>query len=346
MNKALQTALSGLFLAFTSCAGGPSAPEPPGVRPAAALREERAGGGENVIVVTIDGVRWQEIFTGADPSLADAARLPHGDGRSARGLTPHLHRLFFDQGTVLGDPRAGQPFLASGPVYVSLPAYVEIMTGAASGCTGNDCVPDVPWTIASEIARRDSASGAAVIGSWSGIGRAVPGGEHLHVDLGRRAGDGAPAYPGTDDYRPDHRTAAAAIEHLLRRRPRLLWVALGDTDEWAHRHDYRGYIESLRFADAFVGELCAHLDEMAEYGAATTVLVTTDHGRDASFADHGGPSSAAVWLMARGRGIRPRGAIGLARPRHLRDIAPTVASLYGLERRPCDTCGEVLSDLF
>lgn len=346
MNKALRAVLFGLPLFFTSCAGALS----PGDRVASWDEGSGLSAGEglhpqNVVLVTIDGVRWQEIFDGADPVLADRAGLPHGEPRTARGLTPNLHRLFFDGGTVLGDPRLGQPFRASGPHYVSLPAYVEIMTGAISGCSGNDCRPDVPWTIAGAVAARDSAGGAAVFSSWSTISRAVPPGRRVLLEAGRRPDDEAPAYPGHDDYRPDRTTAAAAIDHLIHRRPRMLWVALGDTDEWAHRRDYRGYIEALRFADGFVGELCAHLADMGSYGSDTTVIVTTDHGRDESFADHGGPDSAAVWLMARGGPLPAKGSSGLSRPRYLRDIAPTLASLYGLADRRCDTCGDPLDEL-
>jgi hypothetical protein len=347
MNKALGAVLSGLPLFFTSCAGAPPSTQPVATQPRAApLSAVRPPRVENVILVTIDGVRWQEIFRGADPDLAAEADLPRGELRTARALTPNLHRLFFDGGTVLGDPRLGEPFLASGPRYVSLPSYLEIMTGAASGCDGNECQPEVGWTIAAEVARRGARGGSAVFSSWSTISRAVPPDTRVHIEAGRGPGDEAPPYPGQGDYRPDRRTAAEAIDHLLHHRPRMLWVALGDTDEWAHRHDYRGYIESLRFADAFVGELCAHLSDMGSYGAGTTVIVTTDHGRDANFADHGGPESAAVWLMARGRAIAPRGQTGLARRRYLRDIAPTIASLYGLSYRACDGCGDVLDEVF
>jgi hypothetical protein len=277
--------------------------------------------------------------------LAGAAGLPGGPHRSARGLTPNLHRLFFDGGTVLGDPRLGERFFASGPHFVSLPAYVEIMTGAVSGCVGNDCAPEVPWTIAAESARRTPEQGAAVFSSWGTISRAVCPEDNVFLAAGRRPDEQAPAYPGHGDYRPDSRTAALAIEHLRRHRPGLLWVALGDTDEWAHRGDYRRYIEALRFADAFVGELAAHLDEMGDYGARTALLVTTDHGRDRNFTDHGGPDSAAVWLMARGAALSPRGAAPLRAPRHLRDIAPTIAALRGWEPRRCATCGSAIDEL-
>jgi hypothetical protein len=304
-------------------------------------------GGGNVILVTIDGVRWQEVLTGADQALADAAALARGEARTARALTPNLHRLFFDEGAVIGDPRVGEPFTASGPVFVSLPGYVEIMTGAESGCSGNDCEPDVRWAIAGSIARSAAPEGSsAVFASWERIARALPrDAAGLTVRAGREPGEEAPPYPGNGEYRQDQRTAAMAIDHLVRHRPRFLWVALGDTDEWAHRHDYRGYIEALRFADGVVGELAAHLNDMEDYGARTTILVTTDHGRDASFADHGGPSSAGVWLMARGARIARRGITPLPRTRHLCDIAPTVAVLLGERGPEGPNRGEVLAEL-
>ena len=344
MHSLLCAALFGLALCFSSCGGTPP-PSRPDVAPVPPLRTVGDAAIDNVVLVTLDGVRWQEIFTGADPALAGAAGLPAGAPRTARDLTPNLHRLFFDGGTVLGDPRLGQPFLASGPRFVSLPAYVEIMTGAVSGCCDNDCQPAVPWTIAAEIARRTPEQGAAVFSSWGTIARTVSAGESVFLAAGRRPDEQAPAYPGHGDYRPDRRTAALALEHLRERHPSLLWVALGDTDEWAHRRDYRGYIESLRFADAFVGELCAQLDEMGDYGARTAVVVTTDHGRDRNFTDHGGPDSAAVWLMARGKALSAKGARGLSSPRHLRDIAPTIAALRGWETRQCDGCGHVIDEL-
>jgi hypothetical protein len=346
MNKALRAAVCGLFLPFTSCAGAPASTQAPGASAALqalpAVREPRV---ENVILVTIDGVRWQEIFDGLEDARAEAAGLPRGAGRTPEGLTPNLHRLFFDEGTAVGDPRLGEPLTASGPRYYSLPSYVEIMTGAVSGCTGNDCEPVVTWNIAAEIGHRGSDSRSAVFASWSTIARAVPGDERVVREMGRHANDEQPAYPGRGDYRPDRATAAAAMDHLVHHRPRMLWVALGDTDEWAHRNDYRGYIDALRFADSVVGELCAHLAEMGEYGARTTVLVTADHGRDADFADHGGPDSAAVWLLARGSGIVTQGARPLAKKRYLRDVAPTIAELYGLSHRRCATCGDVMDEL-
>src|SRR5581483_9484330 len=88
--------------------------------------------------------------------------------------------------------------------------------------------------------------------------------------------------------------------------PRFAFIGLGDTDEHAHRDDYAGYLESLRAADRFVGQLLATLAQLGEYGAETAVIVTTDHGRAANFSSHGAgaPESQRVWLVAGGAGLR------------------------------------------
>ena len=81
-------------------------------------------------------------------------------------------------------------------------------------------------------------------------------------------------------------------------------------------------------------------------GARTAIFVTTDHGRDSGFADHGGAASAGVWLMARGGPIGKHGAIPLPRVRHLRDVAPTIASILGEPVPPGVGRGEVLDELW
>lgn len=310
---------------------------------------------QNVILVTLDGVRWQEVFGGVDPRLAEEARLPRSAIEGVRDLLPGMHRLFFEGGTVLGDPRLPGGIAASGPHFVSLPGYLEILTGEVSGCRNNDCKPSLARTLADDVGKLPAVrrEQVAVFASWemlSGVAaapREAPGASRAGalVDAGRSKHDPAPAFPGIEGYRPDRGTAALAIAHLLQHRPRFLWVALGDTDEWAHRSDYRGYLEALRFADRFVEELCMHLGEMGAYGERTALLVTTDHGRDESFHAHGGPGSGRVWLMARGGGIPRRGVIGTRRQRHLRDLAPTVQSLLRLPVRGCSGCGQVIEEL-
>jgi arylsulfatase A-like enzyme len=140
------------------------------------------------------------------------------------------------------------------------------------------------------------------------------------------------AYPGWLDYRPDRYSAALALQYLVAERPRFLFIGLGDTDEYAHRHNYRGYVSALQAADQFVGQLMDTLATLGDYGAETTVIVTTDHGRAAGFSGHGGdaPESRRVWMFAAGGAVPAVGFADTSRVIHLADIAPTIRLLMGL----------------
>src|SRR5690349_7622019 len=83
----------------------------------------------HVVLVTIDGVRWQEIFVGTEGARARQSL-------TAAQLTPTLHALAA-RGVALGMPGT-PPFVASGPNFVSLPGYREIV-GARAGCLTNEC---------------------------------------------------------------------------------------------------------------------------------------------------------------------------------------------------------------
>lgn len=334
---ATATAMAGVLSAHWNLAlgqGRPSDLEPPNSSPT-----------QSVVLVTIDGVRPREIFVGADPALAGRAGLPAWARGSAEEMLPNLNRLFFKEGAALGDPRLRPGIAASGPNYISLPGYLEIMTGAPTDCRTNDCTPKPVETIADATAERSSGS-AAVFGSWEMIRRAssqTTG--NVAVTAGRSGFDSMAPYPGNGLYRPDNATLERAMSALDTRRPPFVWIALGDTDEWGHRNDYIGYLNALRAADTAVGEIAARLAAEGESGARTLLLVTTDHGRDEGFASHGGPASAGVWLLARGPEVAPVGSIEARKQRYLRDIAPTMRSLLGLPARTCEGCGEVIDEI-
>jgi arylsulfatase A-like enzyme len=328
------------FLSCGACFHGDVCrlPSAPLVTPRASERTR------NVILVTIDGVRWQEIFGGVDhqrsPSLACG-------GVSA--LLPNLHALA-DVGVSVHD------IASSGPNFVSLPGYREIVTGRANArCTNNDCRAIDEETLLDEI------DDTAVVASWEKIAlAAVKTPRRQMISAGRHAGatrdrlrvnenashlldENPSAYPGWGDYRPDRYTMALAREVLSAKRPRFFWIALGDTDEYAHRGDYPGYLDALRSADRFIGELWQILGTLGEYGAETTILVTADHGRARDFRDHGrAPESARVWLIAAG-GAVPR---GIASGEHrLRDVAPTIRSLLDLPEDHSREAGAPIAEL-
>jgi hypothetical protein len=117
-------------------------------RPAEELRAHEPVSTEAVIVVVLDGARWQDVLVGVDPSLG--ASLPASQIVTADRLMPNLHAMIA-RGALVGGPDQGMPMVASGPNYVSLPGYNEIFSGRfPARCQDNEC----PQTRDATLARR------------------------------------------------------------------------------------------------------------------------------------------------------------------------------------------------
>src|ERR1019366_2621673 len=157
------------------------APAPLIQGPAPATADETA-----VVLVVLDGVRWQDVFVAAN--------------------TPHLHAMMASRGAAIGAPGMGPVMSASGPAFVSLPGYSEIFTGRrAHGCADNDCAPARAPTIFDEAPVLGQRPGdVAVFASWERIDRAassLPGSFVLSAGRpgawrggGRGGGGGPPAW--------------------------------------------------------------------------------------------------------------------------------------------------------
>jgi len=330
-------------VALAACAERAAAPPVLTEHPSAASGDVAPRDGR-VVIVTVDGVRWQDVFEGSDPALGGEPRL------SRETLMPRTHQLVATRGVALGATRDGCGTVhTAGLSNVSLPGYIEIFTGHASRCLDNKC-DGVAGSVLDEAARA-RVDGVASIGSWDVLAKAVSGGaSDALVSAGRSWPDSASAtgrlaelvavgasadpYPGHGGYRPDAATAAIALEYYRAARPALFHVGLGDTDEYGHRMDYGSYLTALRRADALIGDVADVLDTMGEQGAKTTVLVVPDHGRSSDFRDHGvfRPESGRAFVLAFGGGIAARGIACPTRDVTLADIAPTIRALMGLPR--------------
>lgn len=307
-----------------------------------------------VIVVTLDGVRWQDVFEGSDRTFGGEPTSP------PEALMPRAHQLVATRGMALGATRDGCGTVhTAGASNVSLPGYIEIFTGHPSRCLDNNC--DGPAETVFDEAARAGAAGVASIGSWEVLTKSVTGGgTGVFTSTGRNWPEAAPAtgrlgelvavgqsadpYPGHGEYRPDAATAAIALEYYRVAKPALFHVGLGDTDEYGHRNEYASYLTALRRADDLIGDLADLLDTMGDEGRKTTVFVTPDHGRNSDFRDHGvfRPESARTFLLAFGGGIPVRGVACPARDITLADIAPTVRVLMGLPRDTADGHGRAI----
>ncbi len=318
-----------------------------------------------VVLIALDGVRWQDIYEGTDPALIASA----GGGAipaTAAELTPNIHELI-RRGAALGAPGHGAAFSSSGPNFVSLPGYREMLSGRPAACQENDCTEPPSFTLLDGFAARFSPSRVAAFSSWTNIEHAAASERSAAiVSAGRTGGrtrdalssdaalqaildDGAvgSADPVGGDYRSDANTSRLALGYLATQNPAFMFVSLGDADEHAHHGDYGSYLDALTAADAFVGEVIRQSDAARAQGIETMIIVTADHGRSNDFLHHGRdwPESARNWLVAAGGPVPQSGYVSLASPRALRDIAPTVAAVAGIELEMADSSGTVIHEL-
>jgi hypothetical protein len=273
----------------------------------------------NVILITLDGVRWSEVFEGTDPELTEAPREP---------IMNHLTGELALEGMLLGD-RENSWVTVANPVNMSLPGYQSIFAGAPTGCYTNFCRTIRHQTFPEQLQKEFgfSPDEMAAFASWSQIRRAyarrgsklylnagdapsrIEDPVHVAID-GEQARNPAPwNRPGIWRARYDRYTYAHALHYLKTKRPRFLYLSLLDADEYAHAGNYEGYVASLKSYDQWIREIADTLDASGEYGRNTLLIVTTDHGRGdgKDWTEHGffHPESERIWMYLRGKGIAP-----------------------------------------
>lgn len=294
----------------------------------------------HVVYVTIDGVRWQDVFT------ADG----EGKWTLSSSRMPRTLSAVRTQGVAIGggDARCGTVH-TFGAANMSLPGYQELFSARATACLNNKCDGITRPTLLDDASKAGIST--ASIGSWSVLNEAVTNhSQEIVLSLGTHSWHGPlPAEgsrlerlleeseqtePGAGDfgsYRPDALTSAIALEWLTTAWPGVMHVGLGDTDEWGHQNDKGAYLRALREADDFIGDV---IDAASDRLVPLTVVVTTDHGRSKAFHSHGvgAPESGRTFLVAFGDGIAKKGETCLGRDVTTLDVAATVRTLIGLPR--------------
>jgi Type I phosphodiesterase / nucleotide pyrophosphatase len=318
----------------------------------------------NVILVTTDGFRWQEVFGGADKALLNKenggvedlealkSRFDRPTAQQRReALLPFLWNVVARKGQLLGDPDAGCEAKVTNGRNFSYPGYNEIFTGVADArIDSNDKVPNpnvsvFEWLNSKEAFRgRVAAFGSwdvypyifnrersklLVVAGWDPLaGYALSPEERMLNQLI------ASTHRIWDDNCYDSFTFHAAFQYLKRQHPRVLYIGLGETDEFAHDGRYDHYLQSAHRVDALLGMLWETLETMPEYRGATSLIVTTDHGRgDApvEWKDHGAETkgSERIWIAVLGPDTPALGVRADARLVTQSQVAATISALLG-----------------
>jgi len=325
---------------------------------------------ERVVLVTLDGARWQEVFSGLDapllrevtPKEVNVTTTPAyrqfwattAEERRQK-LMPFLWRTLARDGAIAGNRARGSTVTVSNRHRFSYPGYSEILTGEAHDdvITSNDPIRN-PFPSVLQFVRHKlglSASKVATFASWgifSSIVENTPG--DTTVNAGIQPYEAPSEMMKTlsrlqfeapspwDNIRHDAFTFEFAMDYLKRQQPTLLLLAFDEMDDWAHDGKYDLVLDAMHRADHYIEVLWSALQADPFYRGRTTLIVTADHGRGHTgemWRRHGGSVEGAeeIWLAIASPDVALRGEWTPDAPLFQNQIAATIAALLGLDYR-------------
>lgn len=291
---------------------------------------------QKVILITLDGFRWQELFTGADLKLitnkeyvGDTTALREKFWRETpaqrrEALLPFFWGEALKIGEIHGNREKGSKVNLTNTRLFSYPGYNEILTGKADdrNITSNDKIYNPNVTVLEEINNSENHKGkVAAFTSWD-VFPYIINEKRSGIPV-NAAFDPAPAHDLTPDemllnklqkeipspwgsVRLDAFTHNYALAYMKKNHPVLTYIAYGETDDFAHDGEYDAYLNSAHTTDTMIKELWEYVQSDAFYKDNTTLIITTDHGRGTepldSWRSHGSQIHGAdqVWLIVLG----------------------------------------------
>ncbi|HEY7840953.1 MAG TPA: sulfatase-like hydrolase/transferase [Gammaproteobacteria bacterium] len=324
----------------------------------------------SVILITVDGMRPEDVFNGPDraildnpaysgieyPEYADAAKkhyLRADAAESRAALMPFFWKTLAPRGIVLGNRERGSTAKVLNDQWFSAPGYIEILTGEPHAeVTSNDPIryPHLTFMEYAQQALGLGFTDVATIGSWDGFatlsssregafftnaGYERPAEQYATEKmkwLGEMQFDVMTLWP---EGRSDAVTIGMATEYIARHQPRVVYIALGESDDWAHERRYDRYLDYMHKFDQYLERLWTQLQAMDAYRDRTSLIITTDHGRGAlkDWHEHDRQieGSQYIWIAVIGPDTPDRGEVAPYPPVTQSDVAATALKLLGLD---------------
>ncbi len=326
---------------------------------------------EYVILITADGLRWQEVFTGADNRLIDteAGGVKKPDDVRQRywrsepaarreTLLPFFWSTVATKGQVFGAPEADSRAVVTNGQNFSYPGYQEILCGFPDPAVdSNDKIDNANVSVLEWLHQQQGFDGKiAAFTSWDvfpyilNVRRSQltvnAGWQPLEfardagaLELANRMATGLPHF--APDARLDALTIFGAFEYLALQEPRVMYISLDETDSWCHAGRYDLYLDAAHHFDRYLEELWSWIAKSDRYAGKTSLVLTTDHGRGDTrdgWKSHGRdlPGSEQIWIAVMGPDTP---AMGLRQGVDATQgqVAATVAELLGFDYTTADS---------
>ncbi len=331
--------------------------------PLSSVAQTAAHKTDHVIFVMSDGLRWQDVFHGADANLLkkefvavsalDALRREYwrdSPVERRQVLMPFLWSAIAENGQIYGNRDLGSDAYVTNGLNFSYPGYNEILCGFPDPRIHSNDKNENPNVSVLEWLNRKPAyqDKIAAFGAWDtfpfilNVKRS-----RLLVNSGYDALTVKPVTPRIEllnvlkretgmweDEPFDAPTFQTALEYLKLHKPRVLYLSLGETDDWAHEGKYDLYLKATHRVDQYLRELWETAQSIPGYQGHTTLVMAVDHGRGSStetWKSHGEKidDSKYVWMAFLGPDTPPLGERSKIAPVTQSQVAATLAALLG-----------------
>lgn len=321
---------------------------------------------QKIIIITTDGLRWQEVFKGMDAEIAKNPKFNQEDsagifkkywdkteaGRRQK-LMPFFWGTLAKQGQIYGNRAFDNKVDNANPYWFSYPGYSEILTGHVDTLINSNDYPPNPHTNILEFFNKMPAykNRVAAFGAWGAFDRIInekrAGFPVLNAYDDNTAALSDPIMKLLNEmnqtgFKPfgagetlDVFTHFQALHYLQVKKPKAFYISYGDTDEFAHHGDYKYYLDAAHQFDEWVGQIWNWIQHDPDYKDKTTLLITTDHGRGdavkSEWTSHGQKvlDASQIWFTVIGPKVKPSGEIKKSQQLYQKQLAATVAQLAG-----------------
>jgi Type I phosphodiesterase / nucleotide pyrophosphatase len=299
---------------------------------------------ENIFIITVDGFRWQEVFSGADSVLINDSRYTQdteltklyywdsNEEERRKKLMPFFWNVIAKKGQLLGNRAYGSKVNVKNMYGFSYPGYNELFTGTTDWLVNsNKKRINRNKNILELLNEQERFKGkVAAVTSWDVFPYILNEKRNkLPLNSGYENID-EPGMTGTqlmtnmvqqtaivekEDTRYDLLTFVTAKEYIKKHQPKVMYISLGETDEWAHHGRYDLYLQQANQLDKCIADLWYYTQTNEFYKNKTAFIITTDHGRGYiqanSWTKHGPftPGSKEIWMAMIGPGIEMKGEV-------------------------------------
>lgn len=328
---------------------------------------------KNVILITLDGFRWQELFRGADPGiLSNPKFIKDGvmnnefdvDVKEDRraDLLPFFWNTIATQGQLYGNRSLKSYVNCSNPYWFSYPGYNEMLIGSVDRkIRSNRKIVNANSTVLEFINQQlEYKNKVGVFSTWDVfpyiLRESISG---IEVNSGLELVEGN--YLSDNEMllnqvqlnskkRQDSVTFHLAFEYLKKDCPRLMYIALDETDEYGHGGRYDQYLRAAHRADHWISNLWSWIQSQPDYKDQTTLIISTDHGRGRNvlknWRNHGRHifGSDEIWMAVLGPDTPASGEMKEDQV-YQKQIAKTIAAFLGMDYKNNFAVGKTINSM-